>query len=238
MATLNAFRDHGIDREVAAGQRLGLYNYHDSDALRDAVASGELVSIKPQGGDFWVLHAEIGIHASPANRDLFKTARPDVLDFLRGTTAAFHDAFPRAQKPVVTSAVRTEQYADNLRASGNPNVAKGYTSSHLLGTTLDVSYRLMTASERAWWEDRLKVAEDAGEIEATRETQQPVYHFMVLKQREAVAEAPAPAPAPAPPVAPQSALSAPPTSAARWWIGGGVVAVGLGALIYGLRRRH
>ena len=236
MATLNAFRDHGIDREVAAGQRLGLYNYHDSDALRDAVASGELVSIKPQGGDFWVLHAEIGIHASPANRDLFKTARPDVLDFLRGTTAAFHDAFPRAQKPVVTSAVRTEQYADNLRASGNPNVAKGYTSSHLLGTTLDVSYRLMTASERAWWEDRLKAAEDAGEIEATRETQQPVYHIMVLpKLREAVVEVPVPVPAT--PV-PKAAVPTATTSVARWWIGGGVVAVGVGALIYGLRRRR
>jgi hypothetical protein len=187
--SLNAHQDGGVRREILAVQKHGLKNYRDLDQLKRAAETGKLASLEPGKRDWYVLDPGIGTHTDPPNRKFFRQAAKETKAFLSVLSQEYRTHF-RAKKRKdphklpVTSAVRTERYVDRLRGSGNANVAGGYTSSHLTGMTLDISWKGLDSQERAWMEARLLQEEKAGRIEATKEHGQPVYHFMVIPQSE------------------------------------------------------
>lgn len=107
--------------------------------------------------------------------------RPWTRQFLRAMAEHHWDQFGTTFQ--VNSAVRTVAYQRSL-AKRNKNAASTSgpkRSSHLTGSTVDITKVGMSSSEILWWREALLALEKRGLIEATEEFQQAVFHVMVFQ---------------------------------------------------------
>jgi len=116
----------------------------------------------------------------PDHQELYWHARPWVLLFLDDVLREGFDTFKEDFK--VTSLVRTRWYQKKLRRV-NRNAIGGTAwwqqSSHLTGSTVDISYRGMSYKLQRWFEGKLSLMEKQGLIEASKEFGSRHYHIMV-----------------------------------------------------------
>ncbi|MFA5130306.1 MAG: DUF5715 family protein [Patescibacteria group bacterium] len=192
--SLDSRKDHGLEREVEMAERLGFKNFKTNDDLMQALEDGELVDITPGKDAGYVIDQGLGeLTKTPEERLLYTALRAHAAEKLSKIADEFHKKFPHS-KLRISSAVRTEQYVDKLRGI-NPNVAKAHTSTHLKGITVDILYfspesdrRMeeyrMTPKEQAWLGEYLLTLEAAGEVQATREVHQPVFHVVFYPPKE------------------------------------------------------
>lgn len=183
--SLDSREDHGMEKEVAAAERFGLKNFRTEAELEKALSDGSLVPIAPLPYEGYVIDPGLGEKASPESRHLYESLTPHAAEQLKLLALDFFEKFHK--KIIVTSAVRTEAYVDLLRRS-NPNVAQGYTSSHLKGVAVDILYwgkkkderpeYAMDTAEQKWISARLLGMEAQDEAQVTKEKGQPVYHIM------------------------------------------------------------
>jgi hypothetical protein len=189
--SLNSHEDHGMEKEIEAAERFGLKNFKTEAELRRALQDGTLVSIEPLPYEGYQIDPGLGEKALPESRHLYKTLTPHAAEQLKILAIDFYDKFHK--KLIVSSAIRTEEYIDQLRKS-NANVAQGYTSSHLKGVTIDILYWAkekpgrpayeMNAAEQRWISARLLGMEAEDHAQVTKEKSQPVYHIMFYPPHE------------------------------------------------------
>lgn len=192
--SLDAHKDHGLEREVQVAEHLGFPNYKTNADLEKALQSGELVDITPKKDDGYIIDARLGeLTKSVEEKKLYTALREYAAQALRVMAKEFHKQFPHA-KLHIGSAVRTEEYVDKLRTV-NDNVAKAYTSTHLKGIAVDIIFHSpisrfhseeyqMPKQEQAWLSERLLTLETIGRVQATREDGQPVFHVVFYPPAE------------------------------------------------------
>jgi hypothetical protein len=149
--------------------RLQLPRIADQQQLLELERSGELVPIPETQGLRW----------SPAIQADKRYSRPWTNQFLQDMSEAYFTEFHAPMQ--VTSAVRTMEQQQKLRRH-NRNAAPevgDLTSSHLAGTTVDLSRRGLTKSQHQWVEDYLKNLRDQGLVEAAEERRTWCFHVMV-----------------------------------------------------------
>jgi hypothetical protein len=187
--SLNSREDNGIIREIEAARRMNLEHFHTEADLREALESGKLVDLTPKEDDGYVIDPGLGEYAKPESRHLYKALLAEVAEQLATLAHRFYEKFH--EKIHINSAVRSDSYVDTLRKNNNKNTAAGYTSTHLLGTTVDILYfgpetkrRLqeyrMTDAQKKWLRSELLKLEEAGKVYATEEKAQPCFHVMFI----------------------------------------------------------
>ena len=183
--------DRGMRKEIDAAEYFGLKNFKSEEQIERALEDGILVELNPGDEDGYEIDTGLGENARPEVRHLYRCVMPYTKAFLESVARDFEFKF--GKKLLISSAIRTEKYQDLLRR-GNANAARGYTSSHLKGTTIDIMYYArqkstrpeeyqMNPIEQQWMDARLLLAEMDGKIQATKEKGQPVYHVMVFPER-------------------------------------------------------
>lgn len=110
----------------------------------------------------------------------FRYCRPHVHDFLLDLADEYYRKWGHPLQ--INSAVRTAERQRQL-AKSNKNAAPAGSglrqSSHLTGSTVDISKLAMSEDGRAWMRTHLAKLERQGRIEATEEHAQAVFHVMV-----------------------------------------------------------
>lgn len=110
-----------------------------------------------------------------------RVCRPWTRRFLLRTGLKFYKKFKQPIK--VSSDIRTVPDQRLLRGR-NPNAAPvtgRFASSHLTGSTVDITKKGMSAKQIEWMRRELISLEKQRKIEATEEFRQPVFHVMVFK---------------------------------------------------------
>lgn len=171
-------------RENAAADRHDLRRYKHSGELRAAIESGMLVKIPDTEGYF--LDPTLGEADVPFHARLYRHARPWVKSFLDDVARDLKKAIGVVETLKITSLVRTETYQELLMLR-NPNAARGATadtrSSHLTGSTVDISTKEMSPKVRAWLRQKLAVLEMRGLVQATEERKANMcFHVMVFPE--------------------------------------------------------
>jgi hypothetical protein len=107
--------------------------------------------------------------------------RPWTAKFLRDVAAAHWQRF--ASELQVNSAVRTVEFQKRLvHVNGNAAPADGDNASpHLMGATVDLAKKGMTAAEVQWMRGFLTPLEDAGKLDVEEEFHQACFHITVYK---------------------------------------------------------
>lgn len=111
----------------------------------------------------------------------WRWCRPWTREFLLDFGVAHHQKFRTALQ--VNSAVRTSARQRQLERS-NPNAARAageLGSSHLTGSTVDITKLGMSAEEIQWMRNRLRDLQRRGLIRVVEEFNQSVFHVMVFK---------------------------------------------------------
>jgi hypothetical protein len=107
--------------------------------------------------------------------------------------------FARFKKKLrVTSMVRTAGLQQKVgKKNGNAAAAYGpRRSSHLTGSTMDISKRGMSAAEIAWMRKKLHAHKQSGALYAIEEFSQPTFHIMVHRKYAGQVQAKTRRPAP------------------------------------------
>jgi hypothetical protein len=149
--------------------RLQLPRIADQQQLLELERTGELVPIPESQGLRW----------SPAIQSDKRFSRPWTNQFLQDMSDAYYSQF-RSQLQV-NSAVRTMEQQQKLRRH-NRNAAPevgDLTSSHLAGTTVDLSRRGLSKAQHEWVESYLKNLRDLQLVEAAEERSTWCFHVMV-----------------------------------------------------------
>jgi hypothetical protein len=167
-----------LAEENRIADEFGLARFKDLAELRAHVADGRLVPIADDGPV--TVDGQLGEH-DPDNAKLYAHARPWVKQFLRDLAA--DSAMPAGAKFRVTSLSRTEEYQKKLRRK-SAVAASGATpakrSSHLTGSTVDISTKDMPPAVQAWLRKRLADMERRGLLQATEEKWGALcFHIMV-----------------------------------------------------------
>jgi len=173
-ASLSGFQDKGLKKEVVAVRLYNLTRIQNYQELRAFIAKGLLQRI-PNHGPGYILDRRVGSRAS-VNRVIYRYARPYTVRFVKWFGKRYDDLFHRRFR--IPSAVRTCAY-QKLIAPGNINAVSCEETSHTTGATIDISYSDVSPAGRRWMEKTLLALEKLGQIQATREIFQPVYHIMV-----------------------------------------------------------
>lgn len=167
-----------LAEENRIADEFGLSRFTDLDEVRARVKDGSLVPIANDGPV--VVDAQLG-ELDPDNAALYAHARPWVKEFLRDLAA--DPAMPAGAKLRVTSLTRTEAYQKKLRkrtavaASGTTPAKR---SSHLTGSTVDISTKGMPPAVQAWLRKKLAGMERRGLVQATEEKWGALcFHIMV-----------------------------------------------------------
>ncbi len=149
----------------------GLTRIKDDSMLNRFVASGLLVPL-PESGV---------VKVDPRLDEDRRYARPWTKRFAENFGTAFHKQFKDTLQ--INSGVRTVESQKELRrTNGNAAAATGpNASSHLTGSTLDITYLHMTADQKRWAENYLREREAKGWITAVEEVKQKVFHIMVYQ---------------------------------------------------------
>ena len=149
--------------------RLQLPRIADQQQLLELERTGELVPIPESQSLRW----------SPAIQSDKRYGRPWTNQFLQDMSDAYYSQF-RSQLQV-NSAVRTMEQQQKLRRH-NRNAAPevgDLTSSHLAGTTVDLSRRGLSKAQHEWVESYLKNLRDLQLVEAAEERRTWCFHVMV-----------------------------------------------------------
>jgi hypothetical protein len=176
---LSGSRSSQIKQNKVAN-RHDLTRLKDLKQLRAFIADGLLVAVGDT--DAYVIDKSLG-EMDPDHADLYAHARPwvkaflgDVLGECRASTGA---------RFTITSLVRTKAYQKKLRRH-NHAAASGKTwwkqSSHLTGSTVDISYLDLDDDAERCLEKKLRALEKKGLIEATKEYGNACFHVMVFPE--------------------------------------------------------
>ncbi len=122
-----------------------------------------------------------GLRVDPRLERSRRYARPWTVQFLKDLGTRFEGRFRKSL--VLNSCIRDVETQEDLRDSnGNAAATKGVTaSSHLTGATCDIRRLGLNKTEQDFVRSRLLIHERAGNIEATEEKVQAVWHVMVYK---------------------------------------------------------
>ena len=150
----------------------------DLDELRRMIGDGTLVAVKESR--HIVFDKDLGI-LDPGHAELYRCARPWVAKFLADFGPEARRALGR--RLVIASLVRTEPYQSDL-VKINSSAAAGTTpetrSTHLTGSTVDISTKGLSWRQIRWLQRRLLAFEDAGRVQATQERHTRCFHVMVF----------------------------------------------------------
>lgn len=158
-----------VQNERADGDNLS--RMRNTAMLRRFVRHGYLARVPEISRSYYV-------HDVPAQ---YRYSRPWTKLFLERLSRQFHAKFGRKLR--ITSLVRTEARQNRLMRR-NPNAAESVgalRSSHLTGSTIDISKRFMSRAERQWMRDVLFSLREKGFIYAIEEFHQPTFHIMVYR---------------------------------------------------------
>ena len=147
----------------------------DRDALRDAIASGEIIAVPPGVRGFNVALRLHGAHQiaelDPAHQPLYLAARPETLGVLLDIASRL------THGPLeVTSLVRHAAYQSSL-ARSNPNARTG-VPTHVMGLAVDISVLHMPIAHVRELRDVLRQMADSGAIHFIAERRQLVFHVV------------------------------------------------------------
>ncbi len=181
------------DEEVLAGSPAALAtenrvaDEHDLTRLRDAVELRRFIGVgllmKIVDTDGYFIDATLG-EIDSANAALYAYARPWVKTFL--DDFAIDPARPKGFRYKITSLVRTVEYQEKLRKrypAATSATVPGRRSSHLTGSTVDISTKEMPDAEKARLRKKLAALERRGLIQATEEQWTSLcFHVMVFPE--------------------------------------------------------
>lgn len=178
-------------RQNSIADKARLTRIQDRDQLKAFIKAGLLVEVVPTASFFFA--KEIG-EADPSHGDLYRHARPWVKKFLEDVSAECYAV--TGERLEVTSLVRTAAYQRSLVRGGNRAAIRGHAwwqrSSHLTGSTVDISYLGLQPATVRWLEKKLRALEKAGLVEATEEYGNNCFHVMVFPKYGEPAQAPKP----------------------------------------------
>lgn len=164
-------------RQNRIADRYNLTRLKDRSALKRFIKKGLLVEVVDT--DAYYISVYTG-YLDPGHEDLYRHTRPWVKLFLDDVLVEGHKKFGEDFK--ITSLVRTRWYQRRLIRK-NRNAIGGRAwwqqSSHLTGSTVDISYKDMSPKLQKWFEKRLSRMERQGLIEANKEYGSRHYHIMV-----------------------------------------------------------
>jgi len=122
------------------------------------------------------------LQVSPALKENRRYARPWAAQFVDDLGREFYEHFGKPLQ--ITSAVRTvEQQRRLMRRNHNAAPAEGeIASSHLAGTTLDISKRGLSRKQHKWVVDYLAGMKESGVIEPEEERRQACFHVMISQR--------------------------------------------------------
>lgn len=167
-------------KQNKVANRHDLTRLKDLKQLRHFIKHGLLVAVGDT--DAYAIDRSLG-EMDPDHAELYAHARPWVKKFLDDVLSEGHRA--TGTRFTITSLVRTKAYQRKLRRH-NRAAASGATwwkqSSHLTGSTVDISYLGLDAEAERWLEKRLRALEKRGLIEATKEYGQACFHVMVFPE--------------------------------------------------------
>jgi hypothetical protein len=149
----------------------GLARIANDAMLNRLVKTNTLLPVAEQASGYY-------LNAIPAK---YRYLRPWTRRFLNDTATQYRAKFGHQLR--VTSLVRTESFQVRL-AGYNTNAAPAsgpYRSSHLTGSTLDISKHDMSAAEQAWMRQRLLDLRAKDKAYGFEERIQPTFHIMVFK---------------------------------------------------------
>ncbi|MBI4458278.1 hypothetical protein HY633_04920 [Candidatus Uhrbacteria bacterium] len=167
-----------LARENDVADRESLERLADLDELRARIGDGTLVPIR--AGRDVAIDDDLGT-LDRDNVDLYRHARPWVARFVADLGKDFRRTLGR--RLVVASLVRTDAYQQEL-IKINSSAAAGLTletrSTHLTGSTVDISTKGLSRREVRWLRRRLLAFEAGGKIQATEERHTKCFHVMVF----------------------------------------------------------
>jgi len=163
--------------ENAVADRFKLERFADVTALRAAIASRKLIPLAAT--DAYAVDETLG-ELDSGNRSLYSHCRPWVKTFLDAVLGEAHRRF--GGKLLVTSLVRTVAYQAAIKRAYPKAAAAGDSparrSSHLTGSTVDITLKEMPYDTRLWLRRKLIALEKAGAVQATEE--RACFHIMVF----------------------------------------------------------
>ncbi len=169
-------------RQNRIADRYDLTRLRRREDLERFIKAGLLVRIDDSAA--YDLDKDIG-SMDPGHADLYRYARPWVKRFLDETLS--EGLRETDQRFKITSLVRTEAYQRRLsRRNGNAIHGRIWwkQSSHLTGSTVDISYKDLHPKTVEWLARSLRLLERRGRVEATEERgDQACFHVMVFPQK-------------------------------------------------------
>ena len=137
----------------------------------------ELAELK-KSGQLVPLPMSAGITIDERLEPRLRFCRPETMAFFAAFGKSFYSTFASSFR--VTSAVRTIPYQKALRKRNkNAAAAEGpEASSHLRGTTIDITKVGLTKKQVRWLRKNLGIKAAKGEIIVAEEFKQSVFHVM------------------------------------------------------------
>lgn len=162
-----------LKKQNEVADKEGLTRMGSPKTIRKYVESNRLVPIPD------------GKHGIVVDRRLDKSrryCRPWTVQFLKDLGENFRKKFGKNLQ--VNSCVRDVNTQKSLRGTNlNAAPAKGSkASSHLTGSTFDITRLALSKKEQDYVRSRLVFHEELGNIEATQENWQAVWHVMVFRR--------------------------------------------------------
>ena len=158
-----------------------LTRLRDASQLRRFIAAGLLIKIT--SAPWYFIDETLG-EADAGNIALYSYARPWVKTFLDDLAA--DPSRPTGLKMKITSLVRTVVYQEQLRKkypAATSATEPGRRSSHLTGSTVDISTKDMSEEGKAWLRKKLAALERRGLMQATEEKSTSLcFHVMVFPE--------------------------------------------------------
>lgn len=201
--SLNGHCDHGLDKEEAMVEADDLTRLTDPAALKRMIGQYQVIRIRgkksakehllirvPNKGVGFVLDQRIG-NRDRKHRELYRYLRPYAARLIFRLSAQFRVKFGGSL--FITSLIRTCDYQNRLRRSGNQNAVTCEQTSHTAGATIDFHKAIkirdkgkkllvgFSQAELAWLRTVFIDLERLGYAQATEEGYQPVFHVMVRR---------------------------------------------------------
>jgi hypothetical protein len=161
-----------LRRESDAALRDHLSRMRDIAMVRRFRKAGRLVTVPAEAPTYYVA----GVSGP------LRVARPWTMYFIEQMSRAFHRRFDRRLR--ITSLTRTRAVQRRLlrRNIGAAPAEGSVQSTHLTGATLDISKRMLSATQVAWLRTVLDRLNRQGLIHVVEEFQEPHFHVMVRRR--------------------------------------------------------
>lgn len=165
---LRGSKESQIKQNLEADQS-NLSRIENMKELLQHIGSGLLISIPTSPG------VKIDIRLDKR----FHYVRPCTAEFIKDLGSRYRERFNVSLQ--INSAIRTVEHQKEI-AKYNRNAAPttgNMRSSHLTGSTIDISKKKLSRAQKKWLRLQLKKFERKDEIDATEEFHQAVFHIMV-----------------------------------------------------------